>query len=986
MRSSWIKSIALLAAVALLAPAALAQTTGRIEGRVVGENGDPLPGVTVQISSPALQGERVQVTDANGNFRFLALPVGLYNLRATLEGFGIVEQPNIDVQLDRTVTLALEMSSAFGEEVTVSGTAPIIDTTTTTTGANFGQELIEDLPTTRTFAGLAFQAPGVVGGGLGDNPSIGGASAAENRYVIDGLDTTDPAFGTLGTTVPTEFVREVEVKTGGYEAEYGGALGGVINVITKSGGNQLEGDLFAYYNDDSLQSESPNVLANGQVLGFEEYDFGGAVGGKIIQDRLWYFVAANPSFTDEFIETRGGIEETDELDRLFYSGKLTFQLNPNHQLVGSAFGNPAEGNFTVLNTYGLLGTEDEFGADNYGLTYNGTFGSSFFAEASIGINDEEVISLPYSDEPFYQAITGGVPVAGLVEGANCGPTAGLLNPFTTSFSFSASCTGATFVSEDNSRSRDELRASGTWFGATGTIDHEIKFGGTARTVEYTDDSRYPGPSPQPLVADFIDLFGITDNPGQFIPGTVVEADGIRGQRWQLFNDSVLGVPFALLIEYQQDSSGETDEAALFLQDSVRIGDYFSLNLGVRADQFESNGSGSDFTDSGLARSLDFGFSDMIAPRVGFTWDVAQNGRSKLYGHFGRFYESVPLDINVRAFGNEIFNFFYFLYPEDGSLPTAQNPGTHFYTYRLGVGTGVDPNIEPMYTEEALVGFEYEVLPNLAVGVKGTQRDINNVIEDISVDGGHTYFITNPGGTFTSNPITGETLAEAVEFPEPTRDYEAVELTVNKRFSNNWQLFGSAVYSKNEGNYGGLFRQDNGQLDPNITSLYDLPDLLIGAFGLLPNDREYQFKLYGSYLWPFKLTTGFNAQYLDGTPISQLGRHSIYGANERFVTPRGSFGRTADVWSLDLHLQYPVALGGSELKLIADVFNVTDEQEATSVNQTWNSATENATPAQQACGGPGTGEGTACPLGNPLFGTPTEFQSPRTIRLGAKFSF
>jgi outer membrane receptor protein involved in Fe transport len=981
MRSSWIKGMALLAAFALLAPVAFAQTTGRIEGRVTGENGDALPGVTVQISSPALQGERIAVTDAGGNFRFVALPVGTYNLRASLEGFGIVEQPNINVQLDRSVNLALTLTGAFGEEVTISGTAPIIDTTTTTAGANFGEQLIEDLPTTRTFTGLAFQAPGVVSGGLGANPSIGGASAAENRYVIDGLDTTDPAFGTIGTTVPTEFVREVEVKTGGYEAEYGGALGGVINVITKSGGNELEGDLFAYYNDDSLQADSPNVLANGQVLGFEEYDFGGAVGGKIIQDRLWYFVAGNPSYTETFVETRGGIEDTEDLDRLFYSGKLTFQLNPNHQVVGSAFGNPSEGNFTVLNTYGLLGTEDEFGADNYGVTYNGTFGSSFFAEASLGFNDEEVISLPYADVPFYQAIApGGDPVSGFAAAANCGPTDNLLNPFTTGFSFSATCLGATFVQENNNRSRDELRASGTWFGTTGTIDHEVKFGGTVRNVEYTDDARYPGPSPQPLVADFIDLFGITDNPGQFIPGTVVEADGIRGQRWQLFDENALGIPFALLIEYQQDSSGETDEAALFLQDSVRLGDYFSLNLGVRADQFESNGSGSDFTESGLARSLDFGFGDMIAPRIGFTWDVAQNGRSKLYGHYGRFYESVPLDINVRAFGNEIFNFFYFLYPEDGSLPSAQNPGTHFYTYRLGVGTGVDPDIEPMYTQEALVGFEYEVMPNFAVGIKGTQRDINNVIEDISVDGGHTYFITNPGGTVTANPITGEVLPGPVVFPEPTRDYESVELTLNKRFSNNWQLFGSAVYSKNEGNYGGLFRQDNGQLDPNITSLYDLPDLLIGAFGLLPNDREYQFKLYGSYVWPFRLTTGFYAQYLDGTPISQLGRHSIYGANERFVTPRGSFGRTPDVWSLDLHFQYPISIGGNELKLIADVFNVTDEQEATTVDQTWTNAREDA--ADPLCGG----ADPTCAQGNDLFGTPTSFQSPQTIRLGAKFSF
>ena len=450
---------------------------------------------------------------------------------------------------------------------------------------------------------------------------------------------------------------------------------------------------------------------------------------------------------------------------------------------------------------------------------------------------------------------------------------------------------------------------------------------------------------------------------------VVDPGGVTGQRWLLFPD------FGILFEYQQDSEGSTDEQAIFAQDSIRINDYFTVNLGVRADSFNSQGELSGASGQTLAREIDFGFSDMIAPRLGFTWDVFQNGRSKLYGHFGQFYESVPLDINVRAFGNERFNLYYFYYPEDGSIPTAQNPGTHFYSYILGGGTGVDPDLDPMYTEEILAGFEYEVIPNVAVGIKGTMREINNVIEDISVDGGQTYFITNPGGPVSMNPVTGEALGETVNFPEPVRDYEAVELTINKRFSNNWQLFGSAVYSKNEGNYGGLFRQDNGQLDPNITSLYDLPDLLRGAFGLLPNDREYQFKLYGSYVWPIRLTTGFYFQYLDGTPISQLGGHPVYGDDERFVTPRGSFGRTPDVWSLDLSIQYPITFGsGIDLQLVADIFNVTDQSEPTAVDQTWTFARLPETPTPPDA------------QGNDNFGEPLQYQQPRTIRLGARLSF
>jgi hypothetical protein len=257
-----------------------------------------------------------------------------------------------------------------------------------------------------------------------------------------------------------------------------------------------------------------------------------------------------------------------------------------------------------------------------------------------------------------------------------------------------------------------------------------------------------------------------------------------------------------------------------------------------------------------------------------------------------------------------------------------------------------------------------------------------VIEDISVDGGQHYFITNPGGTTTVEPVTGAPLPAPVTFPEAVREYSGIELSLNKRFTNNWQLYASYVNSENEGNYGGLFRQDNGQLDPNITSLFDLPELLEGADGRLPNDREHQFKVYGSYLWPFKLVTGFYGQYLSGTPITKLGAHPSYGRRERFVEQRGTAGTTPDTYNVDLHFEYPFTFGGgTELKLIADVFNITDEQEPTTVDQEWtrrNSRIGN----EGDCGGQDPG----CADANRLFGAATDRQDPRTIRLGVKVSF
>jgi hypothetical protein len=315
-------------------------------------------------------------------------------------------------------------------------------------------------------------------------------------------------------------------------------------------------------------------------------------------------------------------------------------------------------------------------------------------------------------------------------------------------------------------------------------------------------------------------------------------------------------------------------------------------------------------------------------------------------------------------------------------------GVWYYSYILGAGTGVDQNMKPMYTQEAVLGFEYEVAQNMSLGVRYVDRSIENVVEDISVDDGHTYFITNPGDCYTVNPVDGTALGRNVCFPEAVREYKAVELTFNKRYSNNWQMGASYVWSENEGNYGGLFRQDNGQLDPNITSLFDLPDLLVGATGRLPNDREHQFKVYGSYVWPFKLVTGFTGQYLSGTPLNKFGRHTVYGF-ERFIVPRGTAGELDDLTQIDLHLEYPIAFGSDlELKVIADVFNVLDEDTVTAVDERWTLRRRaTSTPGDPLdCGGPGTGPGTSCPNGIPTWGTPTAYQAPQTIRLGLKLSF
>jgi hypothetical protein len=412
--------------------------------------------------------------------------------------------------------------------------------------------------------------------------------------------------------------------------------------------------------------------------------------------------------------------------------------------------------------------------------------------------------------------------------------------------------------------------------------------------------------------------------------------------------------------------------------------------------------------------------------VGLVWDFAQNGRSKLYAHYGKFYESIPLTLSVRAFCIEHFNLWYYYYPDNGMLPNAtNNTGQLFYHFTNGeTGIYADPSIRAPYTEEYLAGAEYEAMPNLAVGVKGIYRDLGQVVEDGSVTNGNSWFVFNPGGCYTTDPATGNPIVDqngnlmTVCYPKAERTYKAAELTIRRRFAGNWQLYSSLLWSRNRGNYGGLYHQDFNQLSPNITGAFDLPWMLINANGPLPNNHEWQWKTYGSYRFPFGLVTGFDAEWMTGAPISKLGSHMLAGQGSRFINRRGSDGTTPDLWWLNLHFEYPIKLGGGfEVSAISDIFNVTNAQNPTAVDQNWNtlpkSYMDQANPldwvdpneADSAYWNNLSGAAcdywknvdpnqypdwntrySYCAAWNPNWGKATAYQDPRFLRIGFKLSW
>ena len=400
----------------------------------------------------------------------------------------------------------------------------------------------------------------------------------------------------------------------------------------------------------------------------------------------------------------------------------------------------------------------------------------------------------------------------------------------------------------------------------------------------------------------------------------------------------------------------------------------------------------------------FKLDDNWAPRLGFVWDVTKNGKSKLYANFGRFYENIPQDINIRAFGGETVCFCYNFSPNPADIlgdPTAPRASAV-----LGSGTEpVDPNLKGQYIDEAIGGFEYEVAPNLALGAKFTYRKLGRVIEDFLVPSEGSYFIANPSEGTLGKELAfydGVTHAPA---PKAERNNYSFELNARKRFSNNWQFLASYVWTKLEGNYDGLFQNSTGQLDPNINSAYDYADFTVNAQGRLSVERQHQLKFDGSY--EFKgaldgLNVGLSTWYFSGLPENAYGYSFAYANWEYFLAPRGSVGRGPADYDLDLHLSYPIKVGKSRLNVIADIFNLFDRQAIIQADERYNLPSDGGCAGipEALCNGDGgllAKPNSTDPVGqlSNIPGNATNpdylkkgisFSGARSIRLGVRFTF
>ena len=1070
----------------MAAGAAQAQeTTGRVTGRVTDQDtGLPLGGVTVIVAGP--QGEDAVITTDKGEYSFTSLPLGTYVIRFYAANTATqVEQPGVIVAAEKTVRVNAKISAsaaaAAQQTYVIATKAPTIDIGSARIESNFDEQFMNNIPLGRTYGDVIERAPGAFVDGSG-NVSIGGATGLENIYLVNGLNVTGLRYGNLesgaatiggGSNLPIEFLSQVGVNSGGYQAEYGGAMGGVINTVLKSGSNEFHGSAFGYWSPYWL-SANPNVVqpVGSALAGVRKPDFddsiGAEVGGPIIKDKLFFWVGFAPRITDTHVLrltyaqqedpsnpgqprlNANGLPVTTQTDwtarvpethrTYYYAGTLDWLPVPDNKLTLSIVGTPSFNN-EVKSQYAINSYSSDPQTMVEDLTRNNTDVSAHWVSKLLdrrwqidvlaGLHNEYLYGR--SPNPALNNLNevqyGGANLWDLEHASGCQPTA-----MNAADNFQP-CPVSPFYQAGGFGEIDKYTAN-RWTGevkSTHIIEagghNELKYGWHLEVGTFDLTRSYSGPAG---AHGFSQIFlpGNASGVPPYFYNTTTFFGLAPGETPATPGLDLVGADY----KDQLSSSVKSLSNAFFLQDSYSPSKLrnLTINAGVRLELqkiYDTNGYA-------------FLSTDNISPRLSAVYDPFSDGRSKLSVSYGRYYEQVPLDVAARYFGGENYvQQFGPLVSEFGyptNCPTNLQNGYNWtgageYA-KCGPALGTNPtfnseyaqkNIQGQYHNEIVATAERQIMDDMTVRIDYQHRWLGNIIED---GYGPDYpnsagILANPGNvpqsaldaakhtvqqaqmtaaalpndpaaqaaatTAQYNLNTLQTLANA---PAPERTYDAITLSLNKRFSKNWLTRASYTYSRLVGNYEGLYQQETNYIAPNGGNAYDFPELYVNQNGPLPNDRPHLFKLDGFYrhaLGKGQVTFGLSFSAQSGMPRNYIGNLQPESGNQLvMLLPRGDAGRTPTITQLNGKIAYGQPLGPKmNLEGFIDLFNIFNQQTAilTDDNYTFDAAPPiaNGTPqdlkfAKTSAGGPISK--------NPNFGQPLAYQDPFSARLGLRLTF
>jgi Carboxypeptidase regulatory-like domain/TonB-dependent Receptor Plug Domain len=1030
---------ALCLAVCLMAVTGVVaqERTGEILGTVVDQSGAPIPGATVSAESPSLPRSLQTVTDGQGRYHLFNVPVGTYTLTISLSGFK-TEKQSVEVQLGSQITVNPKLTvGQVTEVIEVTGSTLSIQSTSSRVATNITTDQIENLAkATRTFQSLLPMAPGVFyepkngTAGVG-GIQIAGSSGAENAFYIDGAEVSDLRRGSLrdNNAIPVEFIQEIQVKSGGFEAEFGGATGGVINVATRSGSNEYHGAIGFSYTGSALNSPDRGFYQrsplNADAADFfkpKEDDYSiwsptASFGGPILRDRLHFFGAYSPDLesTTRVIDYTTGARTFEQTRRRHFSiARLDYSPSARLQLNGSYLWSPAKRNGALPNR------DPRVAAPSNDQSIQGGFTPAQTASASINWTPSSKLIL--SARYGYKYLNDkdgnyGIPTAPYITYQTASSRAGVSVPVPGGSGFSTVSNTLTTVLDTTTRHNVYLDATYVMSA------HTFKAGYALNRLANEVSTDFPD-------GRFLIYWG-----DAFSRASIQNATGTYG--YYTWEDGV-----------RNSGAVTSRNQSLYAQDTWRLGRNLTLNLGVRVENEFLPPFKPEVNGIKVANPVSFGWGDKIAPRAGFAWDMKGDGRSKLSGSFGLFYDTLKYELARGSFGSDFWvTHVYRLNDADINKLHRSSPGalgpeiTNYDNRELPINAqgeleGIDPNIKPYQSLEGTIAFDRQFKPHWVGGIRYTHRDLLRAIEDIGVlnaVGSEVYLIGNPGfgeTRDTSSVYGGQAPNGTFLVPKAKRHYDAVELRTQGQFFGKLNVLASYTYSRLFGNYSGSANSDeSGRQDPGVSRAFDLPYYYFDASGsqepkegYLATDRPHAFKLFAYYQIKSGLGTtniGLNQLLLSGTPDSTS---VIYLSAPTFPFGRGDLGRTPAYSQTDLTLTHSFKLTkGANLRLEANVRNLFDQDtvisRVTQINRSgaisaaslplsrffagynlanfvnpqnntgsgvpYNPIYGLAGASYRAGGGPGTTFSSAYSARFPNFGA---YQDFRTIRLGMTLTF